>query len=357
MAFTSFRFIVFLVLAAAAYFLTPKRCRWVTLFVANYVFYFISGGRIFIYLLATTVTTYLATVKIGDMAAKNKIAFNEAKAELDKEGKKAWKAAFAKKKKRILIPTLLFNFGILAVLKYSGFVTENLNLLFAKIGIGTELPVFRFLLPLGISFYTFQSMGYLIDVYREKQEPERNFCKLALFISFFPQIVQGPISRFGTLAEQLFRANEFSYTRIKFGVQLMLWGAFKKMVIADRAAVLVDNAFGFPETFGGTYVAAAALAYAIQIYGDFSGGTPLSGNLDSRLLAQMAHDARRMVSGLCVLPLVPVEILFPSGEEMQRDFRELYRQADSRADSAVYHILPHRYLAWGRMEIYRLRLL
>ena len=84
MAFTSFRFIVFLVLAAAAYFLTPKRCRWVTLFVANYVFYFISGGRIFIYLLATTVTTYLATVKIGDMAAKNKIAFNEAKAELDK---------------------------------------------------------------------------------------------------------------------------------------------------------------------------------------------------------------------------------------------------------------------------------
>ena len=95
MAFTSFRFIVFLVLAAAAYFLTPKRCRWVTLFVANYVFYFISGGRIFIYLLATTVTTYLATVKIGDMAAKNKIAFNEAKAELDKEGKKAWKAAFA----------------------------------------------------------------------------------------------------------------------------------------------------------------------------------------------------------------------------------------------------------------------
>ena len=376
MAFTSFRFIVFLVLAAAAYFLTPKRCRWVTLFVANYVFYFISGGRIFIYLLATTVTTYLATVKIGDMAAKNKIAFNEAKAELDKEGKKAWKAAFAKKKKRILIPTLLFNFGILAVLKYSGFVTENLNLLFAKIGIGTELPVFRFLLPLGISFYTFQSMGYLIDVYREKQEPERNFCKLALFISFFPQIVQGPISRFGTLAEQLFRANEFSYTRIKFGVQLMLWGAFKKMVIADRAAVLVDNAFGFPETFGGTYVAAAALAYAIQIYGDFSGGIDIATGAaqifgvtldknferpylatNSRLLAQMAHDARRMVSGLCVLSLVPVEILFPSGEEMQRDFRELYRQADSRADSAVYHILPHRYLAWGRMEIYRLRLL
>ena len=276
MAFTSFRFIVFLVLAAAAYFLTPKRCRWVTLFVANYVFYFISGGKIFVYLLATTITTYLATVKLGDMAAKNKIAFNEAKAELDKEGKKAWKAEFTKKKKRILVPTVLFNFGILAVLKYSAFVTTNINALFGKFGIGGELPVFQFLLPLGISFYTFQSMGYLIDVYREKQEPERNFFKLALFISFFPQIVQGPIGRFGTLAEQLFRPNAFSYTRIKFGVQLMLWGAFKKMVIADRAAILVDNAFGFPETFGGTYVAVAALVYAIQIYGDFSGGIDIA---------------------------------------------------------------------------------
>lgn len=276
MAFTSFRFIVFLVLAAAAYFLTPKRCRWVTLFVANYVFYFISGGKIFIYLLATTVTTYLATVKLGDMAAKNQAAFQAAKAELDKDGKKAWKAAFARRKKCVLIPTLLFNFGILAVLKYSAFVTENLNTLFARIGVGATLPVHSFLLPLGISFYTFQSMGYLIDVYREKQQPERNFCKLALFISFFPQIVQGPIGRFHSLSEQLFRANAFSYTRVKFGVQLMLWGAFKKMVIADRAGVLVDNAFGFPETFGGTYVAVAALAYAIQIYGDFSGGIDIA---------------------------------------------------------------------------------
>lgn len=159
MAFTSFRFIVFLVLAAAAYFLTPKRCRWVTLFVANYVFYFISGGRIFIYLLATTVTTYLATVKIGDMAAKNKIAFNEAKAELDKEGKKAWKAAFAKKKKRILIPTLLFNFGILAVLKYSGFVTENLNLLFAKSALGRSCPFFGFFCPWAFPSIPFNPWG------------------------------------------------------------------------------------------------------------------------------------------------------------------------------------------------------
>lgn len=276
MAFTSFRFVIFLAFAVAAYFLTPKRCRWVTLFVANYVFYLISGGKFFVYLLATTVTTYIATVRLGNMAAKNKEAFAKAKETLDKEGKKAWKADFTRKKRRVLIPALLFNFGILAVLKYSAFVTGNLNLLFAKLGIGTELPLFRFLLPLGISFYTFQSMGYLIDVYREKVEPERNFAKLALFISFFPQIVQGPIGRFHALAEQLYRPNEFSYERMKFGIQLMLWGAFKKMVIADRVAVMVDTIFGFPETFGGCYVAVAALGYCIQIYGDFSGGIDIA---------------------------------------------------------------------------------
>src|SRR5699024_8599131 len=144
-----------------------------------------------------------------------------------------------KKKRRVLVPTLVFNFGILAVLKYSGFVSENLNALFAKISAPVELPVFHFLLPLGISFYTFQTMGYLIDVYREKVAPEKNIGKLALFISFFPTIVQGPIGRFQHLSKQLFEGNDFSYERTKFGVQLMLWGAFKKLVIADRASVLV----------------------------------------------------------------------------------------------------------------------
>ena len=151
MAFTSFRFVVFLAVSAALYFLTPKRCRWVTLFVVNYVFYFLAGGRYFVYLLATTLTTYLAAVMLGNMASKNKTAFAEAKAGLDKEGRKAWKAAFARKKRFVLVPALLLNFGILSVLKYSGFVCNNLNALFARLGVGGELPIFRFLLPLGIS--------------------------------------------------------------------------------------------------------------------------------------------------------------------------------------------------------------
>ena len=166
MAFTSMQFVMFLVLAVAVYYLTPKRYRWVTLLVVNYVFYYFAGVKYFVYLFATTISTYIATTKLGNMAAENKAAYNAVKAELDRDGKKAWKADFTKKKRRVLVPTLVFNFGILAVLKYSGFVSENLNALFAKISAPVELPVFHFLLPLGISFYTFQTMGYLIDVYR-----------------------------------------------------------------------------------------------------------------------------------------------------------------------------------------------
>lgn len=276
MAFTSVQFVVFLFLAATAYFLTPKRYRWVTLFLVNYIFYFMAGAGYFIYLFATTITIYLAGVKLGKMSAKNKAEFALAKAELDKEQKKAWKANFTKKKRMVLIPALLFNFGILAVLKYYNFVGTNLNAIFDRFSISAEVPVYHFLLPLGISFYTFQSVGYLIDVYREKYEPERNLAKFGLFISFFPQIVQGPIGRFHVLAEQLYRPNEFSYERVKFGVQLMLWGAFKKLVVADRAGVIVDNIFGYPDTFGGTYVAVAAFVYCIQLYGDFSGGIDIA---------------------------------------------------------------------------------
>ncbi|WP_317856153.1 MBOAT family O-acyltransferase [Chakrabartyella piscis] len=276
MSFTSVEFIIFLILVMMVYFLTPKRYRWVALFVANYVFYYFAGGGYFLYLILTTLSIYGATMVLDQMIGQNKRAFAQVKDELDREQKKLWKANFTKKKKKVLLAAVLFNFGILAVLKYSGFVGSNINAVFSGLSLGISVPTYDFLLPLGISFYTFQSIGYLIDVYREKQVPERNLAKVALFLSFFPQMVQGPISRFSQLAEQLYRPNAFSYDRAKFGVQLMVWGAFKKLVIADRARVIVDAIFGFPETFTGTYVAVGALVYCVQLYGDFSGGIDIA---------------------------------------------------------------------------------
>lgn len=132
----------------------------------------------------------------------------------------------------------IINFGILAVLKYRNFAVENVNQL-----LGTSFAQGKLLLPLGISFYTFQSMGYLIDVYRGKYAPDRN----PLFVSFFPQILQGPIGRYDRLGAQLFGHRTFSLTRIERGAQKMLWGYFKKIVIADWAGVIVNQVFGHYE--------------------------------------------------------------------------------------------------------------
>ena len=142
-----------------------------------------------------------------------------------------------------------------------------MNLLF-----GTHFSSAKLLLPLGISFYTFQSMGYLIDVYRGKYAPDRNPFRFALFVSFFPQILQGPIGRYDRLASQLYGQKSFSLTRIERGLQLMLWGYFKKIVIADRAAVVVSEVFGNYQSYGGILVMAGVLCYSLQLYGDFSGG-------------------------------------------------------------------------------------
>ena len=186
---------------------------------------------------------------------------------LSPDEKKALKERFKQRKKWIAALVLFVNFGILAALKYRNFAADNMNLLF-----GTHFSSAKLLLPLGISFYTFQSMGYLIDVYRGKYAPDRNPFRFALFVSFFPQILQGPIGRYDRLASQLYGQKSFSLTRIERGLQLMLWGYFKKIVIADRAAVVVSEVFGNYQSYGGILVMAGVLCYSLQLYGDFSGG-------------------------------------------------------------------------------------
>ena len=132
------------------------------------------------------------------------------------------------------------------------------------------------LIPLGISFYTFQSMGYIIDIYRGQYKADKNIAKFALFISYFPQIIQGPISRYDQLAQQLYKGHCFSFERVKFGVQLILWGWFKKLVIADRISIIVNTIFDNYTEYTGAYLVLAALGYTIQIYADFSGGMDIA---------------------------------------------------------------------------------
>lgn len=276
MLFTSLRFIIFLVCLFLLYYLIPKKYQWMLLLVASYVFYAFAGPFYLIYILATTVTTYFVSRRMDALQEAQINYLQENKAELSREDRKAYKAGMKLKQRRWLVLCLVVNFGILAVLKYSDFTILNINSVFDLIKIRTRIPVMGFVLPLGISFYTFQTMGYIIDVYREKYRSEKNILKLALFISFFPQLIQGPISRFDDLRQALFAGHPFNTQSISYGIQRILWGFFKKLVIADRLLVAVNTIVRSPEQYQGIYVVAGMFFYAIELYADFTGGIDIA---------------------------------------------------------------------------------
>ena len=165
------------------------------------------------------------------------------------------------------------NYGIiLFVLKYWDFTASIFN----KAIPDGNFPIFNLILPLGLSFYIFQSIGYVVDVYWEKVEPQKNFAKMLLFVSFFPQMVQGPISRYHQLGAELTKKHNFSFEALEAGIGLMLWGYFKKLLIADRAAVVVSLVFEKYTDYGGAIVLFGVILYCIQLYCDFSGGIDIT---------------------------------------------------------------------------------
>lgn len=244
--------------------------------MASYVFYSFAGLGYLAYILATTLSTYYAGRRIGLLRTRQEGYLKEKKEELTREERKTYKAQIKKKQRFWLVLCMVFNFGILAVLKYSDFTILNINSIFDFLSIDKDIPLLGFVLPLGISFYTFQTMGYIIDVYRDKYSCEKDVFKLALFISFFPQLIQGPISRFDDLKESLFGEHSFDKKAISFGLQRILWGFFKKLVIADRLLVGVNTIVKGPEDYQGVYVLLGMFLYAILLYADFTGGIDIA---------------------------------------------------------------------------------
>ncbi len=285
MAFTSFYFLFFVALVLCVYYAFPKKGRWLVLLAASYGFYLISSPRTFLFVIFTTVITFAGGRYIGRQNSEHKAYLAEHKEELTKEEKKALKSAVQKKKRKMAALILVANFGVLAVMKYFTPILEA-----AGLGERFDLGV---LIPLGISFYTFQTAAYIIDLYRGKIDADRNIAKFALFVSFFPQMVQGPISRYDQLAGQLYEGHEFSYKNLSYGAQLMLWGFFKKLVIADRAAILVNQVFDNHGDYQGGIVFVALLFYTIQIYGDFSGGIDIARGAARMLGIDMTHNFMR----------------------------------------------------------------
>lgn len=277
MNYTSLNFILFVALTVLVYFLFPfKKQKWTVLLVASYVFYLFAGYKYVAFILFTTVTTYLFALWINRIGVKSKETLKLNKQTWDKDKKKKYKNSIKHKKRLVMALVLVVNFGILAFLKYYNFFAGSLNDVMGMFGIGFSAPTLKLFLPLGISFYTFQSMGYIVDVYREKVAPEKNIAKLALFVSFFPQIIQGPISFYDQLAHQLYEPHKFDFTRFKYGMELILWGFFKKLIIADRAVIAINTVTADYAAYNGTTLTFTILLYALQLYADFSGGIDIS---------------------------------------------------------------------------------
>lgn len=283
MALTSVPFAIFAIITGILYFAFPKReYRWVILLISGCFFYVYNSFQYTAFILITILTIYLAANRMAAITADTKAAVKAHKGDWSKEERKAFKEASGKKRKRILAAALILNFGILFLLKYFNFLSGSV----AQILVSDPeaAPQIHLLLPLGISFYTFIATGYLIDVYRETAEPEKNIFKFALFVSFFPQIIQGPISNYGKLRDQLITPHDLDWMNLKHGIMIICWGLFKKIVIADRVWVAIrayyDNGGidGNADAagYGGVMVVFITLMYALQLYADFSGGIDIS---------------------------------------------------------------------------------
>lgn len=266
-------FFAFLTALLIAYYCSPKRYRWIALLLASLVFY-CWGGRFkpLLYIGTTSFSTWLAALMMERLSKRTK-EYLHLNTKLEPKEKKAVKARCARNRKLIFLVALVLNLLLLGVIKYTNFALESLTRVWNALAGASAAPVkIDFLVPLGISYYTFQSIGYLIDIYQGKYAAESNYGKYALFVTWFPQIIQGPIGRYNHLGPQLTAPNSFDPQNLKRGAILMLWGGMKKMVIANHLAPLVTGVRGNTANFDGSLIVLATLAYCFQLYADFSGG-------------------------------------------------------------------------------------
>ncbi len=268
MNIVSWEFLFFSVVVVIAYFVTPQRYRWLTVCAGNLFFYAYAGVSYIGYILLTSFVTFVGARVIEKVTADGKIAVTQADTA---DEKKQIKEKILSKKKLIATITIVCPMGIWAVLKYTNFFLDNLNIILSKMRIGAGVSQVSWILPLGISFYTFHAVGYLVDVYRSKYPAEKNFLRYVTFISYYPHIVQGPFSRYDELGKSINSLHSFSYDRLCEGMSRMLWGFFKKIVVADKIGIAATTIFADSAQYSGVYMMFAMFAYGIQLYADFSG--------------------------------------------------------------------------------------
>lgn len=277
MLFNSVDFILFFPIVTILYFVIPKKVRYLWLLFASYYFYMSWNAKYALLLLFSTTVTYLSGLLIG-------------------------KSDTTGKKKAVVAASFILNLGVLFFFKYINFAALGIAKVLEILHISANIPVFDILLPVGISFFTFQALSYTMDVFRGDIQAEKNFFRYALYVSFFPQLVAGPIERSSNLLKQLSAPKPFDFEKARDGFLLMLWGYFLKLVLADRIAIVVDTVYNDHTAYTGWYLIVATLLFAVQIYCDFAGystiavgaakilGIDLMENFDAPYLAETVTD-------------------------------------------------------------------
>jgi D-alanyl-lipoteichoic acid acyltransferase DltB (MBOAT superfamily) len=246
MLFNSLQFLIFFPVVTVLFFLLPHRWRWLHLLIASCVFYTAFIPVYILVLFATIIIDYIAGIYI--------------------------EKAQGKQRKKYLIISIISNVGVLAIFKYYNFFIENVNTLLSGFTmVDDPLPYLSIILPIGLSFHTFQAMSYTIEVYRGNQKAEKHFGIYALYVMFYPQLVAGPIERPQNMLHQFHERKYFSYDNLIEGMKLITWGLFKKVVIADRLSLLVNEVYNNPSEYQGLTFVVATIFFAFQIYCDFSG--------------------------------------------------------------------------------------
>ena len=266
MVLVSARCLIFALIVAAVYFIIPKKLQWVVLLAANVWFYCSFGAVYILYIISACLISFNAALFLEKKPAKKKLI------------------------SAIAVAGIL---GVWIVIKYGAFLIANINNVIAAFAKGVSIGMPELILPLGMSFYTFHAIGYVVDIYRKKYPAEHNLLRYFTFLSFFPHMIEGPFSRYDQLGKSLREEHSFSADRLYEGTARILWGVFKKIVIADPLASTVNMILGEYESYGGIHIVFALLVYSIRLYADFSGYMDIMCGFCRILGIELAENFRR----------------------------------------------------------------
>lgn len=290
MSIISLRCLLFALLVTVFYFIVPKKTQWMVLLSSNIIFYSFSGIRYLLYMLWTSFAAYIAAKKLEHISLLSKQIADSA---LAPKEKKAIRNQLQSIRKFLCAIAVLAAMSIWAVIKYGNFLTNNINAILRLFRLEWQGGQIPFVLPLGMSFYTFHAVGYLIDIFRGKYQAEKNFFRFFTFVSFFPHMIEGPFSRYDSLGASIFRPHSFSWDRLCTGSARILWGVFKKTLIADKIGISVSAIFDSYLDYSGAHILFAICAYGIQIYTDFSGYMDIVCGFSQILGIELAENFRQ----------------------------------------------------------------